>query len=545
MSRSIRPSAVTKTKTDTMPEWRRQGYPSYQAWLNANPSKGVTATPSAVTTPSMSNSTSLLDNYKTSNVGQYEKPSTNAPQAVTPNTTPTFGGTQNGDRKTNHAQKESSTEESVSKATPIEIPSGTPQGINGPVPNGSLAQGMQANSSVPNDQLNNYVDEENTIPEEPSEKDKANNYWDEQRRLLLENYGLSQTALDVNKKTSQQNASITYDKLLKYLPNEVEKQGLGGLGISSSLALSANNDYLSRMGKIESDYNANKTELEKGKNEALSSLERYRQEDLAEIEQKEQAEQDEAYNYALKMLESGTVSSTEELNSFVYSLKGKVNDAQYEKLISYGNQLLSAQKNVEHDYIKDTIAEQFYTFLDGGEHKAASNYLEENKSLLNDEEYNIYKSALSSAGYMTDDALTSAKNQLGQYIANGNSEKASSIVSDLSDYLTDEEKANYQSSIARASIRNTTLKWNNDGSWGATPSEWTTLSIKGKEIYRVKYGPKVSDDTLINAAKDIENHSVFVYDGRIYVKKDDDIYEVSERPGWDGHYDRLYEEIFG
>lgn len=75
-------------------------------------------------------------------------------------------------------------------------------------------------------------------------------------------YNLSKGALDKSKRQSQQNASITLDKLKKYLPTQIKAQGLGGLGVSESTMLQAYNDYASDMGTIESEYQKNKTDLE-------------------------------------------------------------------------------------------------------------------------------------------------------------------------------------------------------------------------------------------------------------------------------------------
>lgn len=75
-------------------------------------------------------------------------------------------------------------------------------------------------------------------------------------------YNLSKDALDKSRRQSQQNASITLDKLKKYLPTQIKAQGLGGLGVSESTMLQAYNDYASDMGTIESEYQKNKTDLE-------------------------------------------------------------------------------------------------------------------------------------------------------------------------------------------------------------------------------------------------------------------------------------------
>ena len=85
---------------------------------------------------------------------------------------------------------------------------------------------------------------------------------DDSLSRLEEFYKTTGEALDKSKRQSQQNASITLDKLKKYLPTQIKAQGLGGLGVSESTMLKAYNNYNSDMGAIESDYQQNKSTLE-------------------------------------------------------------------------------------------------------------------------------------------------------------------------------------------------------------------------------------------------------------------------------------------
>jgi len=87
---------------------------------------------------------------------------------------------------------------------------------------------------------------------------------------LLKNYQSSVSGLDKSKNQSLQSASITYDKLKKYLPTQIKAQGLGGLGVSESTMLQAHNNYATQTGSIKNNYNENKTALEEayGSNKA-------------------------------------------------------------------------------------------------------------------------------------------------------------------------------------------------------------------------------------------------------------------------------------
>lgn len=149
---------------------------------------------------------------------------------------------------------------------------------------------------------NNYQQEKDT------DLANRNNFFDEQANLLKSKYGTAVDSLNDNKRMAQQNASIGYDKLKKYLPTQIKSQGLGGLGVSESSMLQAYSKYNNDMGSIASNYNSNMANLESDKINQLSSLENYRQDSLNEINQRytgyEQKTMEEAKNNVSKLLDN-------------------------------------------------------------------------------------------------------------------------------------------------------------------------------------------------------------------------------------------------
>lgn len=91
---------------------------------------------------------------------------------------------------------------------------------------------------------------------------------------LQDQYDDSIAALDTSKNTSLQQADVMRQRVEKYLPAQLKAQGLGGLGIGQQMQLDAYNDYISNIGKINSEYNANRTDLSSSHNAALAELER-------------------------------------------------------------------------------------------------------------------------------------------------------------------------------------------------------------------------------------------------------------------------------
>lgn len=98
--------------------------------------------------------------------------------------------------------------------------------------------------------------------------------FQESSNKLLENYTAAKDTLDKNKHQAQQNASITLDKLKKYLPTQIKAQGLGGLGVSESSMLQAYNNYSRDMGAIESENAQKVSDLERAYGESVGNLER-------------------------------------------------------------------------------------------------------------------------------------------------------------------------------------------------------------------------------------------------------------------------------
>lgn len=98
-------------------------------------------------------------------------------------------------------------------------------------------------------------------------------YYDGRLSSLQESYDSSRQALGENKNKAQQNASISLDKLLKYLPAQARAQGYEGVGMSESSALQAYADYNNNMGTIAGDYGAQMTSLDAEKRAAEGNIE--------------------------------------------------------------------------------------------------------------------------------------------------------------------------------------------------------------------------------------------------------------------------------
>lgn len=83
----------------------------------------------------------------------------------------------------------------------------------------------------------------------------------QQKNDLLDKYNKTNQSLLQQKSQAQQQASIQLDKLKKYLPTQIKAQGLGGLGVSESTMLQANNNYQNTIGNINSNIGKQQMDL--------------------------------------------------------------------------------------------------------------------------------------------------------------------------------------------------------------------------------------------------------------------------------------------
>ena len=251
-----------------------------------------------------------------------------------------------------------------------------------------------------------------------------------------QNYGQSIEALNTSKRNSQQAASITLDKLKKYLPTQIKAQGLGGLGVSESSILQAYTDYNNRMGDIESDYNATKSTLEANRNATLADLESNYLREIGDLQTGAlestqnifdkyltdyRTEQSELYNQALYALESSGYSTVEELTSFLNQYRGVLSNENLQTLEQTAKGIvaqnaeqkrLGAEQKAESDRLaaKENVMDYWALMQkDPANYRVDSNgnqiiteearnrmqqYLDANRAALGDNEYNSLKSQI-------------------------------------------------------------------------------------------------------------------------------------------------------
>lgn len=361
-------------------------------------------------------------------------------------------------------------------------------------------------------------------------------YYNLGKETVENNYGQAIQSLDTSKRNSQQAASITLDKLKKYLPTQIKAQGLGGLGVSESSMLQAYNDYNNRMGAIESDYNATKSSLETNRNTTLADLESNYLQETGDLQSEAlkstqdifnkyltdyRTEQDELYKEALYALQNSNYTSEEDMLAFIDQISGGLNSEKIKLLKQNVSGLVSQNLKEQQDY-NFALAEPAY--LNGRYNSAAE--LEEY--------FNKFKGKVSESQWDTMQSYLSAvKNSYDEQVRQ--------------EAIKEQQELEEFNSVTRGDVA-----FNNNGGWwifGATDyRDGDNFSVKDGDgfIYRIQSGGEVADSNIANAARDVSNREVFGYAGKLYYKENGKIYLVEKRDNSYGdHYDKLYKRFFG
>lgn len=353
---------------------------------------------------------------------------------------------------------------------------------------------------------------------------------------LERNYGQSVQSLDTSKRNSQQTASITLDKLKKYLPMQIKAQGLDGLGVSESSMLQAYNNYNNTMGEIEGNYNTYKSTLDANKNTTLSELERAYQDnktslDISAGEQSQsifdkylseyKTKQDALYNEILYAIQSGGYTTEQDILSFIDQIGENLGSDRVATLKQNAKGLaaenLKAQQDNNFGKVLDYYANSSYS-----DAAALESYLNQFNGKVSAEDWSTMQQWL-------DDVKNLPEEQARQ--------RAIKEQQDLA---------------AFNSITKKDVSFNNDGGWfifGSTDmaKKGNNFSVKDGDgfIYRIQSGGEVADSNISNAARDVSNREVFGYADKLYYKEGGRIYLVEKRDNSYGdHYDKLHKRYF-
>ena len=325
----------------------------------------------------------------------------------------------------------------------------------------------------------NYLNKQRYETDRDFKIGEANRQADDSLSKLEEYYKRSLETFDEGKKKSQQRASITLDKLKKYLPMQIKAQGLEGLGVSESTMLKAYNNYNSDMGAIERDYQQNK-----------STLETKYQDDRSNIESKRTGEINEANNDYTQLI-NGDKSSIPDRYKDVFD--------KYETIYKK-----------DRENALGVIRDNLHLFEESGDYAGGLEYLKQNEEMFGDNksEYNAYFTNFSNKVGKQQNELSNRMNNLDTTISTmkNNSQysaqlsqfaEALSSLEDMKSTMSEEEYNAYYNKLTEGTCVDYSKYYVKNGSIGGNRDDFE-LTIGSTSRNSSKEYDLMAGDTVNN-----------------------------------------------
>ena len=371
---------------------------------------------------------------------------------------------------------------------------------------------------------NNYIKGQNDEQARENNKIGINETYDNLEATAKAGYQTARDTLAEGKKVAQQNASVTYDKMRKYLPMKAKAQGIGGQGSVQS-GLDAYNTYMSSMGKIASDYNSDMREIDATETEHIGELKNFRSERLAENdavfdgyarERSENTDTDarSAWDKYVKAEKDAATDRYNRVDNIIKNYSGTNAD----ELIGYINTHYAGHED-SADY--RALVEAAKSRVDGNV-ETTKNTEFENEILESEKEY-----------YDAERANTAYTNITG-YIDSGkySADELQSFYNEVEGVLTSAQKTELSSRITEQKKHEDTVNRYlgnaqrvNAKINSLAPLKTSALvNIDGKE-YQV-FTSKTNDAAVIDFAQYMPGETMFGYNGKVYARVGEDVFEL-------------------
>jgi len=206
----------------------------------------------------------------------------------------------------------------------------------------------------------------NMSAEDYDTSQKLLNYYSQQNSLA-DQYNYSNKVVEQERNKALQENSIAKEKTMKYLPEYLKLQGMGGLGLSESSIISANNNYRNQRNTINANADSQKADLLEKYNANINTLDQNAISDSDSIRAKYQAIRDEEilgqYNNFVELLNNGGFNNMDEVNGAYNAIKGNLTDAQR---VNAENQIASFDSKLQKQQT-DQLYNNFVDKLNYGE----------------------------------------------------------------------------------------------------------------------------------------------------------------------------------
>lgn len=184
-----------------------------------------------------------------------------------------------------------------------------------------------------------------------------------QKQNLRKQHDSAIQAVDQSTAKQRQEASILRDKMAKYLNLQNKNSGLNNLGVSESVGLQADSQYLTNLGTIESNANTEKTNLQNNLQNNQTSI------------------------------DTNTASNEQSILDKYQQYAREDEQKEYERK-KYEEEKKEAQDQTDNDNAYVVAQATLEELIASGNYEKARQYLEENKGVFGDKVYNTYTSQI-------------------------------------------------------------------------------------------------------------------------------------------------------
>lgn len=171
---------------------------------------------------------------------------------------------------------------------------------------------------------------------------KLLNYYTNQK-TLTDDFNYNTEKVNQNRDRTLQENAVSKEMTMKYLPEYLKLQGMGGLGVSESAVISANNDFRNARNTINADAESQKADLLKNYQDNMSVLDNGSTDDVKTIGEKYSKIRENLANDESTIIETqfqnmigsdGKISQgdLDSLKSYVKGLKETIGEENVERL---------------------------------------------------------------------------------------------------------------------------------------------------------------------------------------------------------------------
>lgn len=379
--------------------------------------------------------------------------------------------------------------------------------------------------------------------------------YDDKIGKNLENYLRKKEILDAQKARSQQEAAITYDRLLKYLPEQLRREGLSGnVKASETAQIDAANRYANGMSAIGFDYAKEAAALAAARDEREDAI-------RTQWRAEEKTDEQNAYSSAREMIASGAFKDADDLDKYLGSVAGKVTDAHYAELAQLGSAKLYSreeeQRSRAFDSAKELIASGVY------DEDELENYLTGVRGRVSEEQYSILKDLASVAGssekqqkqynvYTTVmaqieglETTQDRRDYLERYKDRMSAEQYADVEAYIDAIAQSSGQKEYENEVSEQRRLNALepitglFKFKNNASGNFEEGDAFDITDENGNVYDVKSEGAVDDEMILRKARSLSpDYTVFVFDNNLYIKRGNEVFKIARRSSndWDAIY---------